>query len=54
VATRALAEDATTKLLIELFDSVRHTDVREVIVRELGERSDDLARQKLLSIIQGK
>jgi hypothetical protein len=53
-ATRALIEDAPTKVLIELFDSIPSLEVREILVRELGERDDDLARQKLLSIIQGK
>jgi hypothetical protein len=53
-ATRALIEDAPTKMIIELFDSIPNMDVREILVRELGERDDDLARQKLLSIIQGK
>ena len=53
-ATRAIAEEASTKTLIELFDSIPNMDVREILVRELGERDDDLARQKLLSIIQGK
>lgn len=53
-AARAIADEAPTKMLIELFDSIPNMDVREILVRELGERDDDLARQKLLSIIQGK
>jgi hypothetical protein len=53
-ATRAIAEEASTKTLIELFDTIPNMDVREILVRELGERDDDLARQKLMSIIQGK
>ena len=53
-AARAVAEEASTKTLIELFDSIPNLDVREIFVRELGERDDDLARQKLMSIIQGK
>ena len=52
-AARAIADEAPTKMLIELFDSIPNMDVREILVRELGERGDDLARQKLLSIIQG-
>ena len=51
-AARAIADEAPTKMLIELFDSIPNMDVREILVRELGERGDDLARQKLLSIIQ--
>jgi hypothetical protein len=53
-AARAVAEEASTKTLIELFDSIPNRDVREIFVRELGERDDDLARQKLMSIIEGK
>jgi hypothetical protein len=53
-AARAVAEEASTKALIELFDSIPDRDVREIFVRELGERDDDLARQKLMSIIQGR
>jgi len=53
-AARAVAEEASTKTLIELFDSIPNMDVREILVRELGERDDDLARQKLLSIVEGK
>jgi hypothetical protein len=53
-AARAVAEEASTKTLIELFDSIPNLDVREIFVRELGERDDDLARQKLMSIIEGK
>jgi hypothetical protein len=53
-ATRAIAEEASTKTLIELFDTIPKMDVREILVRELGERDDDLARQKLMSIIQGR
>jgi hypothetical protein len=53
-AARAVAEEASTRTLIELFDSIPNRDVREIFVRELGERDDDLARQKLMSIIEGK
>jgi uncharacterized protein YfeS len=53
VAVRALATHAPTALLIELFDTVRDADVRETIIRELGRRKDDAAREKLLAIVKG-
>ena len=42
-AARAIADEAPTKMLIELFDSIPNMDVREILVRELGERDDDRA-----------
>ncbi|MGH8518628.1 MAG: HEAT repeat domain-containing protein, partial [Panacagrimonas sp.] len=53
-AVRALAQRATTQELIDLFDGVRDSDVREALIRELGKRRDELARNKLLAIVEGK
>jgi hypothetical protein len=52
-AVRALAAHAPTSLLIELFDTVRDATVRETVIRELGRRRDDAARDKLLAIVKG-
>jgi hypothetical protein len=49
-----MATRATSQELIDLFDGVRDSDVRETIIRELAKRRDDLARNKLLAIIEGK
>ncbi len=53
-AVRALGQRATTQELIELFDGVRDSEVREALIRELAKRRDELARNKLLAIVEGK
>jgi HEAT repeats len=53
-AVRALGQRATTQELIDLFDGVRDAEVREALIRELARRRDELARNKLLAIVEGK
>jgi hypothetical protein len=53
-AVRALGQRATTQELIDLFDGMRDAEVREAIIRELAKRRDELARNKLLAIVEGK
>jgi hypothetical protein len=53
-AVRALGQRATTQELIDLFDGVRDSEVREALIRELAKRKDELARNKLIAIVEGK
>jgi hypothetical protein len=53
-AVRLLGAQGESPLLIELYDEQKDREIQEVILRQLGQRSDAAARQKLLAIVKGE
>jgi HEAT repeat protein len=49
-AIRLLAERGQTSLLVELYDGEKDPAVKETILRRLGERDDEVARKKILTV----
>jgi len=43
-----------TPLLIDLYDAIRNTDLRELVIRELGAAGDEKAIAKLEAIVKGE
>ena len=51
-AVRYLAQRSDTAAVVELYDGQKDAEVKGVILRELGKRSDPAARQKLVAIVK--
>jgi hypothetical protein len=45
--------EARTNLLIEIYDGLSNADLKETLIRHLGERGDAKASAKLLAIANG-
>jgi len=56
-AIRELAEDsgeATTTLLIELYDTITDSDLKETVIRQLADRNDAKSEQQLQAIVKSE
>jgi hypothetical protein len=53
-AVRLLGAHGESSVLIELYDQQKDAEIKEVILRQFGQRDDAASRQKLLAVVKGE